>query len=57
MVARGYGELVADRRGRRTYAYVLVNAVLHSGVYTWLGLYFERRFDLGQVGIGLALLG
>ncbi len=31
--------------------------MLHSGVYTWLGLYFERRFDLGQVGIGLALLG
>ncbi len=57
MVARGYGDLVADRRGRRTYAYVLVNAMLHSGVYTWLGLYFERRFDLGQVGIGLALVG
>lgn len=57
LVARGYIDLLADRRGRRTYAYVFVNAVLHSGVYTWLGLYFERRFDLGPVGIGLALLG
>jgi predicted MFS family arabinose efflux permease len=56
-VARGYVELLADRRGRRTYTYVFLNGALHAGVYTWLGLYFERRFDLGPVGIGLALLG
>jgi predicted MFS family arabinose efflux permease len=36
---------------------VLLNAVFHSGVFTWLGLYFERRYGLGEVGIGLALLG
>src|SRR5438034_527007 len=52
-----YGSLLGPGRGRRTYAYVLLNAVFHSGVFTWLGLYFERRYGLGEVGIGLALLG
>jgi len=26
-------------------------------VFTWLGLYLQHRFGLGEVGIGLALLG
>jgi len=43
--------------GRRTYGYVLVNSVFHSGVFTWLGVYLERRYGLGSVGVGLALLG
>jgi MFS family permease len=34
-----------------------VNAIFHSGVFTWLGVYFSRRHGLGEVGIGLALLG
>lgn len=53
----GYRNLLAMPRGRRTYGYVLVNSIFHSGVFTWLGLYFERRYGLGSVGIGLALLG
>jgi predicted MFS family arabinose efflux permease len=36
---------------------VLINAVVQSGVYTWLGVYLRQRFGLGEVGIGLALLG
>jgi predicted MFS family arabinose efflux permease len=56
-IVRGYGSLLSLRRGRRTYAYVLINAVVQSGVYTWLGLYLRQRFGLGEVGIGLALLG
>jgi predicted MFS family arabinose efflux permease len=52
-----YGNLLRPGRGRRTYAYVLLNAVFHSGVFTWLGLYFTQRHGLGEVGIGLALLG
>jgi len=52
-----YGSLLGPGRGRRTYAYVLLNAVFHSGVFTWLGVYFARRYGLGEVGIGLALLG
>lgn len=56
-VRGGYRALLGPWRGRRTYAYVLVNAIFHSGVYTWLGLYFARRYGLGEVGIGLAILG
>lgn len=52
-----YGALLGSGRGRRTYTYVFLNAVFHSGVFTWLGLYFAQRFGLGEVGIGLALLG
>lgn len=53
----GYLGLLGSGRGRRTYGYVLLNAVFHSGVFTWLGLYFSRRYGLGEVGIGLAILG
>jgi predicted MFS family arabinose efflux permease len=56
-VARGYVGILSSFRAQRTYAYVLINAVVHSGIYTWLGLYFRRRYGLGEVGIGLALLG
>lgn len=56
-VAAGYRKLLRNPRGRATYSYVFINAVLHSGVYTWLGLYLHERFELGPVGIGLALLG
>jgi predicted MFS family arabinose efflux permease len=56
-VFSGYLGLLGSGRGARTYTYVLLNAIFHSGVYTWLGLYFARRYGLGEVGIGLALLG
>ncbi len=56
-LARTYAELLAPGRGMRTYSFVLLNGVFHSGVFTWLGLYFARRYGLGEVGIGLALLG
>lgn len=54
---RGYKDLLGTGRGQRTYGYVLVNSIFHSGVFTWLGVYFERRYGLGPAGIGLALLG
>jgi predicted MFS family arabinose efflux permease len=54
---RGYQSLLGSPRGRRTYGYVLANSLFHSGVFTWLGVYFETRYHLGAVGIGLALLG
>jgi predicted MFS family arabinose efflux permease len=34
-----------------------LNSIFATGVYTWLGLYFARKYALGEVGIGLALLG
>lgn len=54
---RSMGELLHSRRGRRIYGYVVLNGLFHSGVYTWLGYYFVERYHLGEVGIGLALLG
>ncbi|MBN9604643.1 MAG: MFS transporter [Afipia felis] len=54
---RGYKSLLGTPRGQRTYGYVLVNSMFHSGVFTWLGVYFEQRHGVGPVGVGLALLG
>ena len=56
-VFRGYRNLLATKRGFRTYCYVFWNGIFHSGVYTWLGLYFTQRYNLGEIGIGLAILG
>lgn len=57
MVARGYAHLLAQARARRTYAYVMLNAILQSGVFTWLGVYLHGRFGLDETHIGLVLLG
>ena len=56
-VFAGYGSLLGAGRGFRTYGYVFWNAVFHSGVYTWLGVYFSRHYGLSDFRIGLALLG
>lgn len=56
-VARGYACLLAQARAQRTYAYVLLNAILQSGVFTWLGVYLHARFGLDETHIGLVLLG
>ena len=36
---RGYLGLLSTARGQRTYGYVFVNSMFHSGVFTWLGVY------------------
>jgi predicted MFS family arabinose efflux permease len=56
-VIAGYWELFTSARGARTYSYILLNSMFHSGIYSWLGLYFWQRYHLGDEGIGLALLG
>ncbi len=53
----GYFNLLKDPRALRTYSFIFLNGVFHSGVFSWLGLYFARRYQLGDFGIGLALLG
>jgi len=53
----GYYSLLSTGRARRTYAYIFLNAIFHSGVYTWLGFYLSQRYELGELGIGLAILG
>lgn len=56
-ILAGYAQLLSQTRAQRTYGYVLLNAILISGVFTWLGVYLNRRFGLGEVEIGLVLLG
>lgn len=56
-VITGYWSLLASSRGATAYAYIFLNGMFHSGVFTWLGLYFSQRYHLGDEGIGLALLG
>lgn len=52
-----YAGLLQSARGFRTYIYVFLNGMIHSGIYTWLGYLFSTRYHLGEVGIGLSLLG
>jgi hypothetical protein len=54
-VLKGIGALLASKRGARTYAYVLFNGIVHSGTFTWLGLYFARRYGLSEVGLAMGL--
>lgn len=56
-IARAYARLLAPPRAQRTYGYVLLNAILQSGIFTWLAVYLKQRFGLGEIGIGLVLLG
>uniref|UniRef100_A0A0C1QRF7 MFS transporter n=1 Tax=Tolypothrix bouteillei VB521301 TaxID=1479485 RepID=A0A0C1QRF7_9CYAN len=53
----GYKSLLGSNRGQRTYGYILFNGIFHSGIYTWLGLYFTQRYGFDEARIGLALLG
>ncbi|WP_377482106.1 MAG: MFS transporter (plasmid) [Microcoleus anatoxicus] len=53
----GYKELLTSRRGARTYGYVFLNGIFHSGIFTWLGLYLSQRYGFNETQIGMALLG
>lgn len=54
---KGYISLIQSKRGLRTYIYVFLNGLLHSGIYTWLGYLFFVHYNLGEIAIGIALLG
>jgi predicted MFS family arabinose efflux permease len=56
-VISGYRNLFSDPRAAKGYIYILLNGIFHSGIFSWLGLYFSERYHLGDEGIGLALLG
>ncbi|MFC3562882.1 MFS transporter [Pedobacter jamesrossensis] len=56
-IVNGYYQLLAQRRGLRTYFYVFCNGIFHAGVFTWLGLYFKDNYGLNEWQIGLALMG
>ena len=52
-----FPSILQNPRGRSGYLLIFFNAVFQSGVFAWLGVYFSRRYALGDRGIGLALLG
>ena len=54
---KGYRTLLTHPRALRTYGYVLLNAILQSGVFTWMGVYLHTGFGLDETNIGLTLLG
>jgi predicted MFS family arabinose efflux permease len=56
-VLQGYLDLLADTRARRTYAYVFLNSMFHSGVFAWLGVFIGQHYHVGPAVIGSALLG
>lgn len=53
----GFCQLLSTRRARQTYGYVALNSIFHSGLFTWFGLYFARRYGLGEIGIAVAIVG
>jgi predicted MFS family arabinose efflux permease len=56
-VMTGYVSLFANPRAAKAYIYILLNGAFHSGVFSWLGVFFSERYHLGDQGIGLAFLG
>lgn len=56
-LARGYLQLFSNARAAKGYSFIFLNGLFHSGLFSWLGFYFAQRYHLGDVGIGLALLG
>ncbi|MFV8326871.1 MFS transporter [Flavobacterium sp. ZS1P14] len=57
IVFNGYKQLLSSQRGIIAYVFVFFNAIFHAGVFTWLGFYFQKTFNLNGLEIGLALLG
>jgi predicted MFS family arabinose efflux permease len=56
-VLDNYHALLKGQRARRAYAFIFLNGVFHSGLFSWLGLYLSERYHLSDIGIGTALLG
>ncbi len=52
-----YIDLLKLPRARRTYTYVLLNSMFHSGIFAWTGYFFFENYQLDEKGVGLALLG
>lgn len=56
-LVRAYGALLGTRRGATLYGYVFCNGLFHSGVFSWLGVYFTQRYHLHPGELGLAMMG
>ncbi|HZZ41775.1 MAG TPA: MFS transporter [Tepidisphaeraceae bacterium] len=53
----GYFHVLKNPRAARTYLFIYLNGIFHSGVFTWIGVLLHNRYNLGPMGIGLVLLG
>jgi predicted MFS family arabinose efflux permease len=56
-IAREYLCVVDSSRGGAAVAFIFCNGVFHGGVFAWLGLLVATRYHLGDVGIGIMLIG
>jgi predicted MFS family arabinose efflux permease len=56
-IAYEYLFVLDSPRGRRTMAFIFSNGVFHGGIFAWLGLLIASRYHLGDVGIGIVLVG
>ena len=52
-----YYKILKLKRARRTYIFVLLNSMFHSGIFAWTGYFFFSNYHLNEKGVGLALLG
>ena len=56
-IAFEYVSILEAPRGGRTMAFIFFNAVFQGGIFAWLGLLIVSRYHLGDVGIGIVLIG
>lgn len=49
--------LLKSKSGWVLYACIFFNGVFHSGIFSWLGYYFVKQYNLDDKAIGIALLG
>lgn len=56
-VLKTFRAILQTPRAKGTYCFVFENGLFHSGVFSWLGVYFYNTYHLTERGIGLALLG
>lgn len=56
-VIGNYVALLTSKRGATVYGYVFLNGAFHSGIFSWLGVYFTARYHLGSTRLGFAMLG
>ncbi|MFC4163510.1 MFS transporter [Epilithonimonas zeae] len=57
MMLSEYYNILKLSRARRTYIFVLLNSMFHSGIFAWTGYFFFSNYYLTERGVGLALLG
>ncbi len=55
--AQEYSCVLHTRRGGRSLAFIIANSAFHGGIFAWLGVLLASRYHLGDIGIGLVLMG